>query len=197
MKILIVYSHFNPASFNHALLKILQDNLGANNIIKTKDLYAENFNPVLTMADMLALEQGTPSPDIRAEQEFVEWADMIIFVYPIWWQSMPAILKGYIDRVFSFGFAYTVDESGPRGLLMGKKVYIVNTTGATEEENIQSGVFESIRKLTDIGIFSFCGMEVIGHHYLSGVPYVTDKERQKMLDGFSGTAVTLNIKTFR
>ena len=97
---------------------------------------------------------------------------------------MPAILKGYIDRVFSFGFAYTVDESGSRGLLVGKKVYLVNTTGADEQTNIESGVFQSMHNLTDIGIFQFCGMELIGHNYFTAVPYVTDDERRVMISKF-------------
>ena len=184
MNYLIVYGHFNTSSFNRALLDILTGTLGASHNVKVRDLYDIHFNPVLTGADIKALEQGTPPADIQTEQELIRWADAIVFVYPIWWSGMPAILKGYIDRVFSFGFAYTVDETGPRGLLGDKKVYIVNTTGADEETNTEYGVFQSMHNLTDVGIFQFCGMEMAGHNYFTAVPYVTDDERRVMLSKF-------------
>lgn len=184
MNYLIVYAHFNPSSFNRALLDILTGTLGASHNVKVRDLYDMHFNPVLTDADVKALEQGTPPTDIQAEQELIRWADAMVFVYPVWWSGMPAILKGYIDRVFSFGFAYTADEAGPKGLLKNKQVYIVNTTGADEETNIEDGVFQSMHNLTDVGIFQFCGMEMAGHNYFTAVPYVTDDERQVMLSKF-------------
>ena len=184
MNYLIVYGHFNPSSFNRALLDILTGTLSASNNVNVRDLYGIHFNPVLTGADIEALEKGTPPADIKAEQDLIRWADAMIFVYPVWWSGMPAILKGYIDRVFSFGFAYTVDEAGPRGLLANKKVYIVNTTGADEETNTEYGVFQSMHNLTDVGIFQFCGMEMAGHNYFTAVPYVTDDERQVMLSKF-------------
>jgi NAD(P)H dehydrogenase (quinone) len=187
MNYLIIYSHFNTSSFNHALLEILTDTLGQSHTVRVRDLYALHFNPVLTEADTADLEKGTPPEDIRTEQELIRWADKLIFVYPIWWSGMPAMLKGYIDRVFAFGFTYTVDENGPRGLLAGKKVHIVNTTGADEETNKEYGVFQSMYNLTDIGIFSFCGMEVTGHNYFTAVPYITDDERRVMLSKFRST----------
>lgn len=184
MNYLVIYSHYSSSSFNHALLEILVDTLGKANNVKVRDLYALGFNPVLTGDDVADLGKGTPPDDIQTEQELIRWADELIFVYPIWWSGMPAILKGYIDRIFSFGFAYTVDENGPRGLLVGKKVHIVNTTGADEETNKEFGVFQSMYNLTDIGIFSFCGMEVTGHNYFTAVPYVTDDERRVMISKF-------------
>ena len=187
MNYLIVYGHFSPSSFNRALLDILTSTLGASHNVKVRDLYDLHFNPVLTGGDVEALEQGTPPADIQTEQEFIRWADAVVFVYPVWWSGMPAILKGYIDRVFSLGFAYTVDETGPRGLLGNKKVYIVNTTGADEETNTEYGVFQSIHNLTDVGIFQFCGMELAGHNYFTAVPYVTDDERRVMLSKFRST----------
>ncbi len=181
---LLIYAHYNPASFNRALLDILNTTLSAAHHVELRDLYALGFNPVLSAGDVEALEKGAPPPDIATEQNLIRRADVLVFVYPIWWSSMPAILKGYIDRVFSFGFAYTVDENGPQGLLEGKKVYLVNTTGADEETNSECGVFQSMHNLTDIGIFRFCGMEITGHHYFTAVPYVEDDERRVMLSKF-------------
>jgi len=184
MNCLIIYSHFNPGSFNHALVEVLMETLGKSHQVKVRDLYALSFNPVLTVQDMEGLERGTPSPDVQAEQDLVRWADALFFVFPIWWSSMPAIMKGYIDRIFSFGFAYTMGEMGPQGLLQGKKVYLINTTGADEETNKQHGVFQGIQNLIDMGIFQFCGMEVAGHQYFAAVPYVSDEERTVMISKF-------------
>lgn len=194
MNYLIIYGHFSPESFNHALLEVLTGSLTTAHNVKVRDLYALNFNPVLTGGDMEALEKGTPPADIQAEQDLICWADALIFVYPIWWSAMPAILKGYIDRVFSLGFAYTVEETGPRGLLEGKKVYIFNTTGADEDTNRECGVFQSMHNLNDIGIFQFCGMEMAGHNYFTAVPYVTDDERRVMLSKFRSAVENLARK---
>ena len=185
MNCLIIYSHFNPESFNHALVDVLAETLSkSRHDVKIRDLYALSFNPVLTKQDMEGLERGAPPPDIQAEQEFVRWADALFFVFPIWWSSMPAIMKGYIDRIFSFGFAYTADEKGPQGLLQGKKVYLINTTGADEETNTQHGVFQSMQNLVDTGIFQFCGMEVAGHQYFAAVQHVSAEERTVMISKF-------------
>ncbi|MDR2861453.1 MAG: NAD(P)H-dependent oxidoreductase [Syntrophobacterales bacterium] len=184
MNCLVIYSHFNPGSFNHALLDVLTETLSKSHDVKVRDLYALSFNPVLTGEDMAGLEQGAPPPDIQTEQELIRWADALFFVFPIWWSGMPAIMKGYIDRVFSFGFAYMMDEKGPQGLLPGKKVYIINTTGADEETNKQCGVFQSIQNLIDMGIFQFCGMEVAGHQYFTAVDHVSAEERTVMISKF-------------
>jgi len=184
MNYLVIYSHFNPESFNHAVLEVLTETLGKSHHVKVRDLYALSFNPVLTGQDMEALERNAPPHDIQEEQELIRWADALFFVFPIWWSGMPAIMKGYIDRVFSFGFAYTADEGGTRGLLPGKKVYLINTTGADEESNNRGGIFQSVQNLIDVGIFQFCGMEVAGHQYFTAVTYVSAEERTVMLSKF-------------
>jgi len=68
-----------------------------------RDLYAMNFSPVLAAADFSAIQNGSVCDDVRAEQEQIRAADVLIVVYPLWWSGMPAMLKGYIDRVFSYG----------------------------------------------------------------------------------------------
>jgi len=99
---------------------------------------------------------------------------------------MPAMLKGYIDRVFTEGFAYKITENDIRGLLKNKKVFLVTTTGAPQEMFEESGMFKSMGQTMDDGIFRFCGMEMIAHKYLTAVPYVTDDDRKKMLEDLKG-----------
>jgi NAD(P)H dehydrogenase (quinone) len=149
--------------------------------VRVRDLYESGFDPVLKAADFEELAQGRVSADIQPEQDELRWADQLILVFPIWWAGLPAILKGYIDRVFSYGFAYLYTEEGPKGLLNEKKVMIVNTTGASNEQYQQLGMHDSFSKTIDLGIFQFCGMEVNGHHYFGAVPMVSDEERHAML----------------
>jgi NAD(P)H dehydrogenase (quinone) len=90
-----------------------------------RDLYGDNFQPVLTTNDFEALQSGNLPADIEREQQNITDANYIWVVFPVWWTNMPAILKGYIDRVFLNGFAYTMKGDQPIGLLHGKKVVII------------------------------------------------------------------------
>jgi len=183
MKYLIVYTHPNPWSFNHAIKDAVAEELKKNNKeFQIRDLYKTGFNPVLKAEDFAEIKRGSVSQDVKTEQDYIRSADVIIFVYPLWWSGMPAMLKGYIDKVFSEGFAYKISEKGIEGLLSGKKVFLVTTTGASREDYEDSGVFKSMGQLIDFGIFGFCGMEVIEHLYFSSVPYVTDDDRKRMLE---------------
>lgn len=102
--------------------------------LQVRDLYQVNFHPVLSLDDMNGQRMGQVSEEVKQEQEFISWADHISFIYPIWWTGMPAIMKGYIDRVISYGFAYRYDQGVQKGLLRGKEVTIINTHGKSNEE---------------------------------------------------------------
>jgi NAD(P)H dehydrogenase (quinone) len=182
MKYLIIYSHPNPQSFNAAIRDAIINELkiaGKDYILR--DLYDINWNPVLSCDDFLKVQQCLAAPDVGREQEFVKEADVLIFIYPLWWSAMPAMLKGWIDRVFSYGFAYEIKETGAVGLLAGKKAFLITTTGATEEMNKASGIYDAMERTID-GSIAFTGLEVVGHKYLTGVPYVTDEVRKGMLE---------------
>ena len=183
MKYLIIYAHPNSKSFNHALKETLEERLGkTGNSFQTRDLYEIGFNPKLSGNDFIALKQGQALVDIKSEQDYIRNSDVLIFVHPIWWFNMPAILKGYIDRVFSFGFAYAVNEKGPYGLLIDKKIILINTTGGSQEDYAKNGYLEALKKTIDDGIFGFCGCQVVMHKYFHAVANVTDQARQKMLE---------------
>lgn len=183
MKFLIVVAHPNPSSFNHAIVEAIRSELsGPGTETAVRDLYALKFDPVLRPDDLAGVQSGSVREDVRREQELIRSADVVIFVYPLWWSGMPAMLKGYIDRVFSYGFAYEITDRGGKGLLAGKKVFLVTTMGASEEDYRQFGMFQSFGQTVDNGIFRFSGMEVIDHLYFASVPYVSDEERRTMLD---------------
>ncbi len=183
MKYLIVYAHPNPKSFNHAILETISKELRKKKKEFTvRDLYRIGFNPVLSTKDLLAIQNDAVPKDIKKEQNYISKADTLIFIFPIWWSAMPAILKGYIDRVFSLGFAYNITEDDVTGLLKGKKVFVVTTTGASKEDYEKLGAFKMMNMSIDMAIFQFSGMKVIRHKYFSSVPNVSNQDRKKMLE---------------
>jgi NAD(P)H dehydrogenase (quinone) len=126
-----------------------------------RDLYEVGFDPVLRGTDFEAYQSGKLPWDIKVEQDEISWADFITFVYPIWWTGIPAVLKGYFDRVFSYGFAYAIDENGElQRLLSGKRVAVFNTHGQPWDLYTKTGMYDAMNKTSDTGIFEFTGMKV-------------------------------------
>ncbi|WP_291582819.1 NAD(P)H-dependent oxidoreductase [Clostridium sp. UBA6640] len=182
MKHLIIYAHPNPNSFCHAILQSVENvSKSKGHEVKIKDLYAINFNPTLQPSDFEAFGRGEVPSDIKCEQEEVTWADLITFIYPIWWASMPAILKGYIDRVFANGFAYKYDNNAPVGLLEGKKALVFNTTGSPSDAYAENGMHDAMKQMVNDGIFKFCGIEPLYHTFFGAVPFVDDESRKEYL----------------
>ena len=183
MKHLIVYSHPNPKSFCHAILETAKEALAAKkHDIVVRDLYALGFDPVLKAADLAATQEGKMPADIKAEQDHIAWSDIMTVIHPVWWTGLPAMMKGYIDRVFSYGFAYSSDDKGIVKLLTDKKAIILNTQGTPEKVYEKSGMFDAMRKTSDTGIYEFCGVKVLSHQFFGAVPYVDDAARKGYLD---------------
>lgn len=183
MRYLIVYAHPSPKSFNHAVKEAVEAKLKKEGKrYDVRDLYALRFNPVLSGADFTAFKQGAVPEDIRKEQEFIRNADTMIFIHPVWWFGMPAILKGYVDRVYSYGFAYKVENGALKGMLTGKKVIILNTTGGTEEDYRNRGFKDAMDKTIDIGTFKLCGLEIALHKFFHAVTAVSKEVRAAMLE---------------
>lgn len=167
---LIVIAHPFSNNLNNILLssmKTLYGKLSQNIVLR--DLYELNFNPVVTKADINAVASGSASDDVLIEQEYVRQADIISFIYPIWWTGMPAIMKGYIDRVFTKGFAYSQNKLGISQPLKGKKIVIVNTSGEPENWYIRGGMYDSRSISCERNIFDFLGMDVILHYVIEKV----------------------------
>ncbi len=182
MKHLIIYAHPNPQSYNHSILDVVEKTykeLGHEVIIR--DLYALNYNPVLSGKDFEAIYSGSILPDTKAEQDYILWADVITFIHPIWWASYPAILKGYFDRTLTYGFAYAMSPNGIERLLQSKKVITINTHGQPKDVYENFKMYEGFNRTMDWGVFEFCGMDVLMHHYLPSVLSVTDDVRKELL----------------
>lgn len=112
--ITIVYANPNPQSFNHSILSnittVLTENGRDYNVI---DLYADGFNPVLSKSDIEKSMQGNP-PDALTDkyQKMMRTTNSLIFIFPIWWGMMPAMIKGFIDKVFMKGIIYDISPEG-------------------------------------------------------------------------------------
>lgn len=182
MNAVIIYAHPNPASFNASIAKIVQEELekkGAT--VKVKDLYAMKFNPLLSAEDFAGFHNGNIPADIAHEQKDIKAADIIVFAAPIWWSSVPAILRGYMDRIFSIGFAYEYTKTGPRGLLTDKKGLFITTSGADAKSAEASGMQNVITHSLVNGFLGFCGFAEYKGKNLCAVTTVTDEERKDML----------------
>lgn len=181
MNVLLVYAHPNPESFNAALARAIQDEVISNGgQIKVKDLYTMKFDPVMSMADFQGIYSGNPPADVKQEQADVEWADLVIMLAPVWWYSVPAMIKGYIDRVFTAGFAYKATSTGLLGLLKGKKGLFITTSGASRQDAEMGGMLTVLKKSL-VGVFAFSGFEEKQHFNFFSVPTASDEERRQML----------------
>lgn len=184
MHILVVYAHPSPKSFNHAILETVLDEARLKGYTSAvRDLYAEKFNPVLSDADIESFNRGKIPSDIKAMQEAVREAKVVIFIHPIWWFGIPAILKGWIDRVFSYGFAYGHDSRGVKPLLTGRNAIVINTAGGAEGPSYdETGFKDAFIKLTDQGIYDFVGLEILLRRMFFEVPSASDEKRREMLE---------------
>lgn len=183
---LIVIAHPNRDSFNQAIKEHLVAALEAqNHQVRVRDLYDLGFDPVLSLEELQRYDsqEGEIPVDIKAEQDEILWADHLIFIYPTWWWSMPAIMKGYFDRVFLPGFAFKTGDHGIEGLLAGKKALIIQTTGSDQTYIEENGLDKMVKTPMEIGLFNFCEIEVVDHQILAGVPFVSEEEREEMLEG--------------
>lgn len=123
MKHLIIFTHpNNQTSFNQAILEQTVktgQKLGVET--RVRDLYALDFNPILSWEELQAAQQKITPAEIRYEQELIDQSDLITLIYPLWWMGFPAILKGYLDRILSHGVAYKTENGVSERLYMVKK----------------------------------------------------------------------------
>ncbi|KYG93649.1 NAD(P)H-dependent oxidoreductase [Paenibacillus jamilae] len=178
MKHLIIYAHPSEGSFNHAILTTAVEGLKQKgHDVVVRDLYAINFQPVISSSEVI----GGIGEDVVREQEFLQWAEVITLIYPIWWTGMPAIMKGYIDRVFSYGFAYKYVNGVQMGLLKGKKAIILNSQGKSHAEYASNGMDQVLRLTSDKSIFEYCGLDIMYHLFFESVPQSDENTRKKWL----------------
>ena len=187
MNHLLIYTHLNPGSFTKAVSDEVTKTVEAEgHDVKTIDLYQDKFNPVLEFIDIEHMFMGKEAPaDVKKYQEMISWADKLVFVYPLWWGQMPAMLKGFIDRVFTNGYAFVYTETGADGLLKGKTAHTFLNSGGSNEMLEMSGMQSAITKIHSDSIFGFCGMEA-KITFFGNVASGTDEERKAYLSSVKG-----------
>ncbi|MFP3392604.1 NAD(P)H-dependent oxidoreductase [Brevibacillus sp. SIMBA_040] len=181
MKACIVFAQEGTESFCHGILSRVTQALDKQQITyEVRNLYQMNFQPVFNADDMQRIEQGTVSADIASEQTIITDADLLVMIYPVWWWSAPAILKGYIDRVFTNGFAFRYEADGPVGLLTNKQALVITTTRESAETMSATGLDSVVSKQIVDGTLQMIGYDVTYQNF-AAVPYVDDAARENML----------------
>ncbi len=128
-KYLIVYAHPSHDGHNGYLLKKLSEKLKTKGIdFEILDLYQQGCDPILKDNELYSAGRRDVAEETKIMQAKVKEAERLIFIYPTWWQNMPAILKGFFDRVFVSGFAFVYKNSIPFGLLKNKRAAVFTTT---------------------------------------------------------------------
>lgn len=138
--------------------------------VLVRDLYALNFDPRLHVDELTSREGGEPRTEVIIERAMLRDVDVFAFFYPIWFGSPPAMLKGYIERVFGAGFGYaSVKGGGNTPMLTGRKMISFTSTGSENTWLVDSGSWDAVRKVFNERLTSACGLESIEHVNFGGV----------------------------
>lgn len=204
MRILMVYAHPEPASFNSALrdeaVAILS---AAGHEVTVSDLYAQGFNAVagpddvtgrrnpdffsLGLEQMHAVSAGCLAADVQAEYDKLQGADFLLLQFPLWWFSMPAILKGWIDRVFVFGGAYDFGRTWENGVFAGRKAMLSFTASAPAAAFFpdgRNGDMERVLWPIHAGILALCGFSVLPPFIAHGIPFIGEDSMRAELQRY-------------
>lgn len=188
-RVLLVHAHPEPRSLNGTLRDFIVGRLRSNGaLVEVSDLYAMRWKATLDRDDFAGLDAQSPfrpmedsgralaedaqAPDVKAEQEKLLRADAVIIQFPLWWFTMPAILKGWFERVYAHGFAYGVGEHSERhwgdrygeGRLSGRRAMLVVTAGGWESHYAQRGINGPIDDLLfpiNHGVLHYPGFDVL------------------------------------
>ena len=212
MKFFIVYAHPEPMSLNGLLrdeaVRALEKE---GHEVQVSDLYAMKWKAVADGEDFTqrdvskplrysaesgrAFREGTQSPDVAEEQRKLLWADLVVFHFPLWWYGMPAILKGWVDRVYALGFAYGVGEHGGsrwgerfgEGTLKGRRAMVMMTAGGRVSHYGSRGVcgeMDDILWPIQHGTLFYPGMQVLPPAVFYEVGHSTDEAVAAMVQTY-------------
>ena len=137
-----------------------------------RDLYRMGFDPCLQEGEIPRPGGFKPADDVLAERSIIADADVFTFIYPLWFNAPPAMLKGYIERVFGMGFGYgPIEGGGNTQLLKGRQLISFSSSGAPTEWVKQEGAWAAIRNLFDDHVAGVCGLTCLDHvHFGDIVP---------------------------
>lgn len=182
MKHLIIYVNPEEESFSHEIKEyVLNYSKENGHEVQLRDLYKIAFNPILSVEDLKLEKEGKVLDDVKLEQDYIDWSEIITFIYPIWWQ-IPAMMKGYFDRVFTYGYAYKMIKGKPTGLLARQKVLKYNPAGSPRELYEKNKLGQAYEKAIDSGILKSSGLRVVDSIIFGGNPRNDEKLRRQYLE---------------
>lgn len=170
MKHAVIVAHPDPESFTLSVARTYCEAVTAKgHEALLRDLYAMNFEPRLKASEIPGHKGFAPADDAVAERALLKEARVFAFVYPFWINAPPAILKGYVDRVFGLGFAYGPKGSANQPLLTGRKMISFTSSGAPTEWVKKTGAWDAERAVFDQHLAALSGLEVLDHIHSGGI----------------------------
>ena len=205
MNVFIVLAHPEHQSFNGAMFRTAVDVLTeGGHDVRISDLYAMQFNPVsgrhnfITVNDqnyfkqqleeMHATEAYGFADDIEEEIQKIEWCDLMIWQFPMWWFGLPGMLKGWVDRVFAMGRTYGGDRRYANGVFKGKRAMLSLTTGGPMQSYVKGGAngdIQAILRPVHRGILQFVGFEVLAPQIAYGPVRLEQGQRTELLAAYA------------
>lgn len=187
MKILVLYAHPERHSFCGAVLdRFLEGVNQGGGDVRLRDLYQLQFNPCIGVEEFTRERKGGDArsvpEDVQGEQQHVLWADGVVFVCPLWWSDVPAILKGWFDRVWTKGFAWAY--SGTAELRKGtpKRALMLVTAGASLEKLKSDGIVRALQAVVVGDRFRNAGLEAEEVVFFPNLDRANESERQLLLE---------------
>jgi NAD(P)H dehydrogenase (quinone) len=194
MRVLVIYCHPDPGSFITAARdRALAGLAAAAHDVRHTDLYGEGFQPEMTATERRTHAEAGVAVDLRRYADDLQWAEALVLVYPTWWSAQPAVLKGWIDRVWVAGVAWELPEGKTvlRPLLTDvRRIVVVTTHGSSKLINALQG--EAGKRIVTRSIRTMCSKRTrTTWCALYGVDGSTLERRTKFLDKVERTLAQL------
>lgn len=185
MKHAVIVAHPNPKSLTCSLgAAYAQSVMALGHEVLVRDLYLMGFDPCLKAAEIPTAPGFRFAADVVSERRQLADVDVFAFVYPFWFNAPPAILKGYVDRVFSMGFGYEPGMGGTESLLDGKKLISFSTSGAPDHWVRETGALQTLMTAFDRHVAAMCGLQLVDHVHAGGiVSDLTPEAAEDVLEG--------------
>ena len=182
MRVLAVFCHPRRNSFTGALLDAFAAGVGeAGHELELADLHREGFDPRFRPEDYAQFRAEPMPEEVLAEQRRVERADAFAFVFPVWWWSFPAMLKGWIDRVWSEGWAYTFTAERSKGLLRDRPTVLLGSAATGAPTYRKYRYDEAMRVQIETGILGYCGISTTAAHIFHDVDSDAEARRAHLI----------------
>lgn len=165
MKILAVFCHPMRDSFTGKILdNFVRGAEEAGHNVEIADLYGEGFQPIMQEADFAQFYDEPLPEDVLKEQARFERCEAFVLVFPIWWWSFPAMLKGWIERVFTAGWAFTITDDPEGSMLDERRALILCCSGGSDKMFEKYGTRDALKNMIEIGVMEYCGVNDVTTH---------------------------------